>query len=71
MPPGQGRNFSTDTIEKIKQLLATTELSISAVAERMGCSKSAVATINNKHNIRIYGKRRGKWTVNKDFLRKS
>jgi predicted DNA-binding protein YlxM (UPF0122 family) len=69
--PRSGKHLSTETIEKIKGLLATTDLSIREIAERMDCSKSAVASINNKYQIRSYGKKRGNWTVNKDFPHKS
>ena len=66
MPGRQGRHHSTETIEKIKGLLAATDLSIKAIAERIGCSKSAVASTNRKYRIRAYGKNRSRWTVNKD-----
>jgi len=71
MPRGQGRHFSTETIEKIKRLLATTDLSIPAIAERMACSKSTIASLNDKYRIRAYDKKRSSWTVNHDFRRKA
>jgi hypothetical protein len=67
----QGRKLSTQTIEKITALLATTDLSIAGIAERMACSQSTVNSINRKYEIRAYGKRRCRWTVNKDFRGKS
>jgi predicted phage tail protein len=71
MPRRQGRHLSTETIEKIKELLSATDLSIAGIAERIDCSKSAVASINRKYRIRAYGKNRNRWTVSKDFRHKS
>ena len=67
----QGKCLPTETIEKIKRLLAATEVSIAEIAKRMDCSTSSVASINKKNEIRVYGRKRGRWKVNKDFQRKS
>jgi predicted DNA-binding protein YlxM (UPF0122 family) len=69
--PRSGVRLSTETIEKVKALLSTTDLSLAEIAERMDCSKAAVASINNKYRIRIYGKKRNRWTLNKDLPDKS
>jgi predicted DNA-binding protein YlxM (UPF0122 family) len=69
--PRSGVRFSTERIEKIKRLLATTDLSLGEIAERMDCSRAAVASINAKWRIRIYGKKRNSWKLNKDFAKKS
>jgi hypothetical protein len=69
--PRSGVRFSTERIEKIKKLLATTDLSLGEIAERMDCSRAAVASINAKWRIRIYGKKRNSWKVNKHFANKS
>ena len=66
----QGRHLLSETIEKIKALLAATDLSLAGIAERINCSRSVVAAINNKYRIRTYGNKRGRWTVNKNFQRK-
>src|SRR6516165_540188 len=66
-----GIHFSTQIVEKVQVLLATTDLGMTEIAERIGCSRSAVASINNKYRIRIYGKKRISWTLNKDFPNKS
>jgi hypothetical protein len=68
MLPGQGIHFPAETIERIKRLLAATDVSLADIADRMECSKSAVASINRKYGIRDYGKKRSRWTVNKDFV---
>jgi len=62
----QGKRFSIDRIEKIKFLLRNTEMTISEIAERMGCSAGAVVLINRKFKIRSYNRRRGDWLVNAD-----
>jgi predicted DNA-binding protein YlxM (UPF0122 family) len=69
--PRSGIHLSTETIEKIKALLSTTDLSMAEVAERIDCSRSAVASVNNKYRIRNYGKKRNSWTLNKDLPNKS
>jgi hypothetical protein len=65
--PRSGIHLSAETIEKVKALLSTTDLSMVEIAERIDCSRSAVASINTKYRIRIYGKKRSSWTLNKDF----
>jgi hypothetical protein len=62
--PRSGIHLSARTIEKVKALLLTTDLSMAEIAKRIDCSKSAVASINNKYRIRIYGKKRNSWTLN-------
>ena len=42
MPRRQGRHRSTEAIEKMKGLLAATDLSIAAIAELIDCSKIGV-----------------------------
>jgi hypothetical protein len=67
MERGQGKPLSAAKVEKIKKLLATTDLSMVEIAERMGCNRSRVVSINTKFRIRMYGKKRSSWTVNKRF----
>jgi predicted DNA-binding protein YlxM (UPF0122 family) len=69
--PRSGEHLSPQIIEKVKALLSTTELSMAEIAERIDCSRSAVSSINTKHRIRIYGKKRSTWTLNEDFPKKS
>jgi hypothetical protein len=66
MERGQGRRFSEQKIEKIKFLLATTDLTIPEIAERMGCSGGRIVAMNRKYKIRLYNNRRGHWIVNVD-----
>jgi hypothetical protein len=59
----QGKLLSGADISKIINLLATTDISMSDIAIRMGCSRSAVATINRKCRIRSYNGRRSVWAM--------
>jgi hypothetical protein len=56
----QGYALSDSKIKTIVRLLASTDLPISLIAERLGCSKSVVAAINRKHGIRFYEGRRNR-----------
>lgn len=57
----QGHFFSVQEIERIKNLLVTTELTFQEIATRMDCSKSSVVTINHTYQIREYRGRRRSW----------
>ena len=59
----QGRRFSELEIAKIKRFLAETDMTISDIATRMGCSKGPVAQINRKFDIRHYNGRRTVWEI--------
>lgn len=60
---GQGRYFTEIEISRIVQLLSSTDLSISQIAERMSCSANAVNVLNRKHGVRRYAGRRTVWTT--------
>jgi len=64
---GQGRPLTPEKIRKIKELLATTDLSIKDIAARMGCTRGRVVAINTKFQIRLYGKKRSSWILNKRY----
>ena len=55
-------------IRRIVYLLSETDLVVEAIAERMGCSKSAIVSINRRLQIRDYGKRRNTVRVQYDAL---
>ena len=63
MTSNQGRRFSEQEIAKIKRFLAETEMTISEIATRMGCSKGPVAQINRKFDIRHYNGKRTVWEM--------
>jgi DNA-binding MurR/RpiR family transcriptional regulator len=58
---GQGRFFSDETLRRIIHLLASTDMTIKEIAERMVCSRSAVVSINRKFQIRSYAGLRSRW----------
>lgn len=51
---GSGVRLHEDDVKKIMQLLKTTQLSMSIIAQRFGCTKAAVRLINSRFNIRDY-----------------
>ena len=56
-----GIPLSGEEIYRIVELLTWSDMSIGEIAERVGCSRSAVASINRKSCIRYYNGRRGVW----------
>src|SRR5438094_105267 len=64
----QGRYFSGDEIKRIIMLLRESDMSLPEIANRMNCSRSAVAEINRKFNIRLYEGRRRHWNLNRRSL---
>jgi hypothetical protein len=64
MERGQGKPISSEKIAKIKKLLASTDLSMPDIAERMGCTRGRVVSINRRFQLRIYANKRSSWVVN-------
>jgi ribosomal protein S13 len=60
----QGKYFSKDELNRIVMLLRDSDMSLPEIADRMRCSRSAVAAINRKFQIRLYGGKRSQWTLN-------
>jgi predicted DNA-binding protein YlxM (UPF0122 family) len=50
-------------LEKIVVLLQETDLSMSDIALRMHCSRSAINGVNNRFRVRVYEGRRSRWIV--------
>jgi hypothetical protein len=63
MPRRQGNYMSEQEIRRIKSLLANTDMSLDAIADRMKRSKSAINAVNRKFNIRQYHGGRSTWIV--------
>ncbi len=61
----QGRSLDHTQLAKIVTFLSSTDMTIAEIAARMGCSRSAVASVNRRNGIRDYGGLRAKWTVRK------
>jgi hypothetical protein len=59
----QGRHFKQDEVKKIVWLLRETEMTLPEIAMRMRCSRSAVAAINRKFQVREYDGRRTQWVL--------
>ena len=59
----QGRYFSTDELNRILKLLRDSDLTLPEIADRMRCSRSAVAAINRKFQIRVYAGKRTQWDI--------
>jgi len=62
-PRPVGHFLSECETEKIKHLLASTEMSIQDIATRMSCAKSTIVAINHRCNIRLYHGRRNNWDL--------
>jgi DNA-binding transcriptional regulator GbsR (MarR family) len=60
---GQGNPMHEGQIRTVISLLASTEMSIPEIAQRMGCSRSAIAAVNRKFQVRQYHGRRSTWEV--------
>jgi hypothetical protein len=57
----QGKAFSETELQRIVYLLRTTEMAIGDIAQRMGCSRSAIASINRRFQVREYAGLRSVW----------
>jgi hypothetical protein len=60
----QGRYFTEGEIKRIVMLLRGSDMSLPEIADRMCCSRNAVASINRKFQIRRYEGRRSQWSLN-------
>ena len=65
----QGKYFSEDELNRIVMLLCDSDMTLPEIASRMRCSRSAVAAINRKFQIRVYGEKRSQWIVNRTISR--
>ena len=59
----QGKSFSDAELTRIVSLLHDSELSLAEIAHRMRCSRSAVAAINRKFQVRTYDGKRNQWSL--------
>ena len=57
----QGCPLSDSQVGKIIYLLRSTDMAMSEIAAAIGCTRSTVARINRRENIRVYGQRRSSW----------
>src|SRR5438094_7590361 len=66
MVRSQGKYFSKDELNRIVMLLRESDMTLPEIADRMRCSRSAIAAINRKFQIRLYGGKRSQWSLNCD-----
>ena len=59
----QGRYFSEGELKRIVMLLRESEMTLPEIADRMRCSRSAVAAVNRKFQVRSYEGRRSQWIL--------
>jgi len=59
----QGNALTSKEIRRIVHLLSQTDMTIRDIAERMGCSRSAIASINRRFEVRVYSGMRSVWKV--------
>jgi hypothetical protein len=62
--PARGRGLQPFDVQRILNLLATTDMSMAQIAERMGCSTRLIAAINRRYEVRDYGGCRTRWMLN-------
>ena len=66
----QGCVLQESEIRRIVSLLASTDMSIPEIAERLSCSRSVVVAINRKFQVRDYSGRRTTWEVTQMWQQK-
>ena len=59
----QGKYFSQDEIYRIVMLLRESDMTLPEIAGRMCCSRSAIAAINRKFQVRFYDGKRSQWSL--------
>jgi hypothetical protein len=62
----QGKYFTKDELNRIVTLLRDSEMTLPEIADRMRCSRSAIAAINRKFQVRLYGGKRSQWSLNSE-----
>jgi len=62
----QGKYFSKDELNRIVMLLRESDMTLPEIADRMRCSRSAVAAINRRFQVRLYGGKRSQWSLNEE-----
>ena len=64
MSRSQGRHLDPAELERIVSLLRNSELTLSEIAARMQCSRSAIAAVNQRFQVRRYQGLRSEWELN-------
>jgi len=58
-----GRSLTERQIARIIDLLASTDMTMPQIAIRMGCSRSAITSVNTRFGVRNYEGSRAKWKL--------
>jgi len=58
---GKGHSMAQESVQRIVYLLASTEMTVAEIAERMACSRSVVLAINRRFQVREYSGLRTRW----------
>jgi predicted transcriptional regulator len=59
----QGYLLKDAEVHKMVSLLGSTDMTISEIAERLNCSRSAVSSVNRKFQVRDYRGHRTLWVL--------
>ena len=59
----QGRHLDPADLQRIVSLLRNSELTLSEIAARMQCSRSAIASVNQRFQVRNYQGLRSEWEL--------
>jgi hypothetical protein len=59
----QGCSLSEQEVKRIVTLLADTEMNMFEIAQRMTCSRGAIAAINRRFQVRKYAGPKSRWTL--------
>lgn len=63
----QGCALQESEIRRIVSLLASTDMSLIEIAQRTGCSRGAIASINRRFQVREYRGHRTSWALTTPF----
>jgi hypothetical protein len=59
----QGCSLSEEEVKRIVSLLTNSEMTMFEIAQRMTCSRGAIATINRKFQVRKYAAPKSRWIL--------
>ena len=67
---GRGNAMQEYEIRNVISLLATTDMTIPEIAQRMGCSRKTIVGVNRRFQVRQYNGRRSSWVVSPSLWQK-
>ena len=66
----QGYLLNANEVARILKLLRETDLGLHEIAQRMMCTRGAIASINRRYRVRVYAGYRTRWTIAQDSSHK-